>query len=60
MYFLQIFYVKTFNKHFFTLYFTVLSLSAVKYDPVAYRKETVLKISREVTENILKKLYPDD
>mgnify|MGYP001221617616 FL=1 len=31
-----------------------------QYDPVAYRKTSVVKISKEVTENILKKLYPDD
>lgn len=31
-----------------------------QYDPVAYRKTSVMKISKEVTENILKKLYPDD
>lgn len=35
-------------------------IGCYQYDPVAYRKETVLKISREVTENIMKKLYPDD
>lgn len=31
-----------------------------QYDPVAYRKTSVVKISKEITENILKKLYPDD
>lgn len=31
-----------------------------QYDPVAYRKTSVLKISKEVTENILKKLYPNE
>ncbi|HHU46901.1 MAG TPA: restriction endonuclease [Bacteroidales bacterium] len=31
-----------------------------QYDPVAYRKTSVLKISHEITENIMKKLYPED
>lgn len=31
-----------------------------QYDPVEYRKTSVIKISAEVTENILKKLYPED
>ena len=31
-----------------------------QYDPVAYRKTSVVKISKEVSENIMKKLYPDD
>lgn len=35
-------------------------IGCYQYDPVAYRKTSVVKISKEVTENILKKLYPDD
>lgn len=31
-----------------------------QYDPVAYRKNCVLKISREVAQDILKKLYPEE
>lgn len=31
-----------------------------QYDPVEYRKISVLKISKEVCENIMKKLYPED
>lgn len=31
-----------------------------QYDPIAYRKASVVRISKEVTENILKKLYPED
>ena len=31
-----------------------------QFDPVEYRKSSVVKISKEVTDNILKKLYPDD
>lgn len=31
-----------------------------QYDPVAYRKTSVLKISKEVVEDIMKKLYPDE
>lgn len=31
-----------------------------QYDPVEYRKTCVRKISLEVSENILKKLYPED
>lgn len=31
-----------------------------QYDPVAYRKESVKRISFEVSENIMKKLYPED
>ncbi len=31
-----------------------------QYDPVEYRKTSVKRISTEVTENILKKLYPED
>ena len=31
-----------------------------QYDPVAYRKTSVLKISKEITENIMKKLYPEE
>ncbi len=35
-------------------------IGCYQYDPVAYRKTSVMKISKEVTENILKKLYPED
>ncbi len=35
-------------------------IGCYQYDPVEYRKTSVVKISKEVTENILKKLYPDD
>jgi len=35
-------------------------IGCYQYDPVAYRKTSVVKISKEVTENILKKLYPED
>ncbi|MEZ4779841.1 MAG: restriction endonuclease [Flavobacteriaceae bacterium] len=35
-------------------------IGCYQYDPVAYRKSSVVKISKEVTENILKKLYPED
>ncbi|MDR1780070.1 MAG: hypothetical protein LBR50_04990 [Tannerella sp.] len=31
-----------------------------QYDPVQYRKTSVVKISKEVCENILRKLYPED
>lgn len=31
-----------------------------QYDPVEYRKTSVVKISKEVCDNILKKLYPED
>jgi hypothetical protein len=31
-----------------------------QYDPVEYRKASVRKISKEVTEDIFKKLYPED
>jgi hypothetical protein len=31
-----------------------------QYDPVAYRKISVQKISREVCKNIMKKLYPEE
>lgn len=31
-----------------------------QYDPVAYRKESVKRISLEVTQDIMKKLYPED
>ena len=31
-----------------------------QFDPVEYRKTSVVKISKEVTENIMKKLYPND
>ncbi len=31
-----------------------------QYDPVEYRKTSVIKISKEITENILKKFYPED
>ncbi len=31
-----------------------------QYDPVEYRKRSVLRISKEVTDNILKKLYPEE
>lgn len=31
-----------------------------QYDPVAYRKESVKKISKEAAEFIMKKLYPED
>ncbi len=35
-------------------------IGCYQYDPVAYRKTSVEKISKEVTENIMKKLYSDD
>ncbi|MEZ5026697.1 MAG: hypothetical protein R2739_08970 [Chitinophagales bacterium] len=35
-------------------------IGCYQYDPIAYRKTIVVKISKEVTENILNKLYPDD
>lgn len=35
-------------------------IGCYQYDPVAYRKTSVIRISKEVTENIMKKLYPDD
>lgn len=35
-------------------------IGCYQYDPVVYRKTSVLKISQAVTENILKELYPDD
>lgn len=35
-------------------------IGCYQYDPVAYRKSCVLKISQEVTRDILKKLYPED
>ena len=35
-------------------------IGCYQYDPVAYRKNCVLKISKEVSKNILKKLYPED
>ncbi|MFI3297731.1 MAG: restriction endonuclease, partial [bacterium] len=31
-----------------------------QYDPVEYRKACVQRISKEVTEDIMKKLYPED
>jgi hypothetical protein len=31
-----------------------------QYDPVEYRKASVQKISKEVCENIMQKLYPED
>ncbi|MDY3547580.1 restriction endonuclease [Riemerella anatipestifer] len=31
-----------------------------QFDPVEYRKSSVIKISKEVTDNILKKLYPEE
>lgn len=31
-----------------------------QYDPVQYRKESVKRISLEITQDILKKLYPED
>lgn len=31
-----------------------------QYDPVAYRKTSVLNISKEVVEDIMKKLYPEE
>jgi len=31
-----------------------------QYDPVEYRKSSVQKISKEVCNDILKKLYPED
>ena len=31
-----------------------------QYDPVEYRKTSVRKISKEVCDNIMKKLYPED
>lgn len=31
-----------------------------QYDPVAYRKACVMRISNEVSKNIMKKLYPED
>ncbi len=35
-------------------------IGCYQYDPVEYRKTSVKKISKEVTKNILKKLYPED
>lgn len=35
-------------------------IGCYQYDPVAYRKTSVVKISKEVTENIMKTLYPDE
>lgn len=35
-------------------------IGCYQYDPVAYRKTSVIKISKEVTEDLLKKLYPED
>jgi DNA-binding protein YbaB len=35
-------------------------IGCYQYDPVAYRKTCVLKISKEVSENIMRKLYPED
>lgn len=35
-------------------------IGCYQYDPVAYRKTSVVKISKEITENIMKKLYPED
>lgn len=35
-------------------------IGCYQYDPVVYRKTTVIRISKEVTENIMKKLYPED
>nr|WP_153841392.1 restriction endonuclease [Ornithobacterium rhinotracheale] len=35
-------------------------IGCYQYDPVEYRKKSVLRISKEVTENIMKKLYPED
>jgi len=31
-----------------------------QYDPAAYRKSSVQKISKEVCNDILKKLYPEE
>lgn len=31
-----------------------------QYDPVAYRKECVKKITQEVSQNIMQKLYGND
>ena len=31
-----------------------------QYDPVEYRKSSVRKISKEICDNIIKKLYPED
>ena len=35
-------------------------IGCYQYDPVVYRKTSVIKITKEVSENIFKKLYPDD
>ncbi|MDR1450807.1 MAG: restriction endonuclease [Helicobacteraceae bacterium] len=35
-------------------------IGCYQYDPVAYRKTSVQKISREVCNDIMKKLYPDE
>jgi DNA-binding protein YbaB len=35
-------------------------IGCYQYDPVEYRKTSVKKISYEVSENIMKKLYPED
>ncbi|MDH8701484.1 DNA-binding protein YbaB [Dysgonomonadaceae bacterium PH5-43] len=35
-------------------------IGCYQYDPVAYRKTSVMKISKEVTEDLMKRLYPDD
>lgn len=35
-------------------------IGCYQYDPVEYRKECVQRISKEVTEDIMKKLYPED
>lgn len=35
-------------------------IGCYQYDPVEYRKECVKRISKEVTQDIMKKLYPED
>ena len=35
-------------------------IGCYQYDPVEYRKTSVRKISKEVCNDILKKLYPED
>ncbi|MRI64580.1 restriction endonuclease [Ornithobacterium rhinotracheale] len=35
-------------------------IGCYQYDPVVYRKTSVLRISKEVTENIMKKLYSEE
>lgn len=35
-------------------------IGCYQYDPVEYRKTSVVRISKEVTENIMKKLYSED